>query len=55
MEEQIKDFIRAVAQGQSSEASDHINTIMSQKATVALQGLRTDMASTMFNAPDKQE
>ena len=54
MEDQIKDFIRSVASGDASEASERLDNLMSQKTMFALNDLRTDMAQKMFNTTTQE-
>lgn len=55
MEEQIKDLIYSIASGDALETEQKLNSIMSQKAMVALDDMRTAVAQRMFNQEVAQE
>lgn len=55
MENQIKDLIYSIAAGNALETEEKLNAIMSQKAAVALDDMRTNIAQSMFNKEAQQE
>lgn len=55
MNDQIKDLIYSIAAGNALETEQKLNSIMSQKATVALDNMRTSVAQSMFNQEVQQE
>lgn len=55
MNDQIKDLIYSIAAGNALETEQKLNSIMSQKATVALDNMRTNVAQSMFNQEVQQE
>ncbi|MHB8123745.1 MAG: hypothetical protein ACYDG4_16530 [Desulfuromonadaceae bacterium] len=55
MQEQIKDLIYSIAQGNASDIEHNINSIMAVKATEALDDLRVDVAKNMFNQQSSEE
>jgi hypothetical protein len=53
MEEQLKDFIYSMANGEAAQSQEMLNTIMSQKVSAALDNLRVSVAQDMFNATEE--
>lgn len=54
MDDQIKDFIYAVAQGKAAESEELLGSIMAQKTMAALDDMRVEVAKNMFN-PQRQD
>jgi hypothetical protein len=55
MNDQIKDFVYAVAQGKAAESEEILNGIMSQKTVAALDDMRVEVAKNMFNPQRNEE
>lgn len=45
---EIRDFLDAVGQGDNIAAQGHIESILSAKAFETLDGMKRDMAATLF-------
>jgi len=52
--EQIQAFINQVSTGQSANAQDTLNNLISAKAMEALANKKQEMASAVFNGKDTE-
>lgn len=53
MEEQIKDLLGTIVDGDVAAAQDKFNSIVLAKASVALDQLRVDTAKNFFNKEEE--
>jgi hypothetical protein len=54
MQEELKDLIYSMVQGNAAESQEMMNQIMSQKVGAALDDLRVNVAQSMFKEPEQE-
>ena len=54
MNDEIKNLLQSIAAGNAVETEERLNSILSQKAVAALDNMRMEVASSMFNQIEEE-